>query len=33
MGNSKSVLVDEEAKTTKSELKNEDDKPKWSALR
>uniref|UniRef100_A0A1E1WIB7 RRP15-like protein n=1 Tax=Pectinophora gossypiella TaxID=13191 RepID=A0A1E1WIB7_PECGO len=32
MGNTKSVIVDE-AKTVKNELKKEEDKPKWSALR
>ncbi|CAH1637828.1 unnamed protein product [Spodoptera littoralis] len=32
MGQSKSVIVDEEAKVAKSEVKDED-KPKWSALR
>lgn len=33
MGNSKSVIVDAEAKTLKNEMKHEEDKPKWSALR
>ncbi|CAH0690262.1 unnamed protein product [Spodoptera exigua] len=32
MGQSKSVIVDEEAKVAKSEVKDED-KPRWSALR
>lgn len=33
MGQTKSVIVDKEANTLKNELKEEDDKPRWSALR
>ncbi|XP_068618975.1 RRP15-like protein [Battus philenor] len=33
MGQTKSIIVDEQTKTLKDEVKPEDDKPKWNALR
>ncbi|KPJ18270.1 RRP15-like protein [Papilio machaon] len=33
MGQTKSIIVDEQTKSLKNEIKPEDEKPKWSALR
>lgn len=33
MGQTKSIIVDEQTKSLKNEVKPEEEKPKWSALR